>query len=78
MSGFAVGLLVGVAIGLLARPLLSAWLWTRERERVSREAELLRRAPARRRVILPGVDEPHRVQPSAADGSSRMPLQRTG
>jgi hypothetical protein len=39
MEAFIGGVLVGLVIGVVGRPLLAAWLWTRERSRVSRVAD---------------------------------------
>jgi hypothetical protein len=55
MEGFTGGLLVGLGIGVIVRPLLAAWLWTRERSRVSRAADASSvRGRSFRAEILPG------------------------
>ena len=63
MDGFIGGLFVGLGIGVIGPRLLEAWLWTRERSRVSRAADQITGRPRSLHAEVPsgsGNGKPHR------------------
>ena len=55
MDSVGIFMLTGLAIGLVARSVLTAWLWSRERARVSREADKRLGGESRGRIVHPPV-----------------------